>query len=115
MNACTLTSEAGEQELAKIPQTPKKVELKNNAAGHYRLFVDGEEFFIEGAGLEFGDVAALAAHGANSFRTWRTENGEKSGKEVLDEAYRNGLMVFMGIEVGSERHGFHYDDSLQVN
>ncbi|MFT6205267.1 MAG: hypothetical protein ACI9V1_002918 [Spirosomataceae bacterium] len=115
MNACTLTSEAGEQELAKIPQTPKKVELKNNAAGHYRLFVDGEEFFIEGAGLEFGDVAALAAHGANSFRTWRTENGEKSGKEVLDEAYRNGLMVFMGIEVGRERHGFNYDDSLQVN
>ena len=41
----------------------------------YQLFVDGEPFYINGAGLEFGDVEALAEHGANSFRTWRTDNG----------------------------------------
>lgn len=97
-----------------ISDSPKKVELAKNDAGNYRLFVDGEEFYIHGAGLEFGDVEALASHGANAFRTWRTENGEKTGKEVLDEAYENGLMVFMGIEVGRERHGFDYDDSVQV-
>jgi hypothetical protein len=113
-NACKSSEKAEKPDSIIIPNTPRKVELLKNAAGYYRLFVDGKEFYINGAGLEFGDVKALASHGANSFRTWRTENGEKTGKEVLDEAYQNGLMVFMGIEVGRERHGFDYDDSLQV-
>jgi len=89
---------------------PKKVELKLNSKGYSRLFVDGEEFYVRGAGLEFGDQEVLASHGANSFRTWRTDNGKQNGKEVLDEALANGLMVFMGLELGRERHGKDYDD-----
>ncbi|MCB0636385.1 MAG: hypothetical protein KDC54_07190 [Lewinella sp.] len=92
---------------------PAKVELKNES-GHYQLYVDGEPFYIEGAGLEFGNIEALAAHGANSFRTWRTDNGQSTGREVLDEAYENGLYVTMGIEVARERHGFDYDDEAAV-
>ncbi|MBN2262667.1 MAG: hypothetical protein JW735_07135, partial [Prolixibacteraceae bacterium] len=91
----------------------RKVEMKNTD-GKYRLFVDGKEFYIDGAGLEFGDIEALAAHGANSFRTWRTENGQQTGKEVLDQAYANGLMVMMGIEIARERHGFDYDNEEEV-
>ena len=87
----------------------RKVEIKHND-GKYRLFVDGQEFYVKGAGLEHGNIEALAESGANSFRTWRTDNGRQSGKEVLDEAYDNGLMVMMGIEVGRERHGFNYND-----
>lgn len=92
---------------------PRKVEMKNTD-GKYRLFVDGKEFYINGAGLEFGDIEALAAHGANSFRTWRTDNGQQTGKEVLDQAYANGLMVMMGIEIARERHGFDYDNEEEV-
>lgn len=92
---------------------PVKVELKNDE-GRYQLYVDGNPFWINGAGLEFGDVEALAAHGANSFRTWRTENGQASGQEVLDKAYENGLYVTMGIEVARERHGFDYNDDAAV-
>ncbi|MGB5668162.1 MAG: hypothetical protein WBM53_15075, partial [Maribacter sp.] len=84
---------------------PAKVELQK-INGKYRLLVNKKEFYIDGAGLEFGNVTALAKHNANSFRTWRTENGKKSAKEVLDEAHKNGLMVTMGIEVARERHGF---------
>ena len=91
------------------------------ADGRYGLTVDGEPFYIHGAGLEFGDVAALASHGANSFRTWRTENGQKSAREVLDEAHRHGLMVTMGLEIARERpgqgrgvFGFDYDDEAAV-
>ena len=69
---------------------------------------------VKGAGLEFGSVAALAAHGGNSFRTWRTENGVKSGREVLDEAARHGLTVAMCIEIGRERLKFDYDDKKAV-
>lgn len=95
------------------PEGPAKVELKNEE-GNYNLYVNGEPFYINGAGLEFGNVEALAEHGANSFRTWRTDNGKDTGKEVLDRAHKNGLMVTMGIEVGRERHGFDYNDEKAV-
>jgi hypothetical protein len=48
------------------------------------------------------------------FRTWRTNNGQRSGKEVLDEAWEHGLYVTMGLDVERERHGFDYDDKAAV-
>lgn len=92
---------------------PANVEISKKGK-KYLLLVNGEDFYIKGAGLEFGNVPALAEHKANSFRTWRTENGKKSAKEVLDEAHENGIMVTMGIEVGRERHGFDYDNEEMV-
>lgn len=92
---------------------PSRVELKT-IEGKSRLYVNGEEFFVKGGGCEFGNIEALAKHGANSMRTWRVENGQRSGKEVLDEAQKNGIMVMMGLEVARERHGFDYNDSVQV-
>ncbi len=94
---------------------PVKVELKKNELGQNRLYVDGKEFFVKGAGLEFGNIKALAENGANSFRTWRTENGQRDAKDILDEAQQYGLKVLMGLEVGRERHGFSYDDTAFVN
>ncbi len=93
--------------------SPAKVELKNTN-GKFELLVNNTPFYIKGAGLEFGNIAALAKHNGNSFRTWRTENGQKTGREVLDEAQKNGLMVTMGIEVARERHGFDYNDTIAV-
>ncbi|MGB5369455.1 MAG: glycoside hydrolase family 2 TIM barrel-domain containing protein [Flavobacteriaceae bacterium] len=93
---------------------PAKVTIRKEG-GKFQLFVDQKPFYIKGAGLEFGNINALASHHANSFRTWRTDNGERSAIAVLDEAYENGLMVSMGIEVGRERHGFDYGDREQVN
>lgn len=95
-------------------KTASHVDLRKNKNGHYRLFVDDREFFVKGAGLEFGDISLLAVHGANSFRTWRTENGKKSAQEILDEAHANGLMVLMGLDIGRERHGFDYSDPIWV-
>jgi hypothetical protein len=99
---------------------PARAEIRHEG-GRYQLYVNGEPFFIKGAGLEFGDVERLAAHGANSFRTWRTDNGRDTGQEVLDRALRNGLFVTMGLEVARERpgegrghFGFDYDDEAAV-
>jgi hypothetical protein len=97
----------------KIPALVVKTELKL-INGKYSLYRDGKPYYVNGAGCEFGNIENLASHGANSMRTWRTENGRKSGKEILDEAYKNGLTVLMGIEIHRERHGFDYNDSLQV-
>jgi len=91
-----------------------RVELKKNESGYYRLFVDKQEFYVNGAGLEFGDIEALARYGGNSFRTWRTTNENEDALEVLDRAFQNGLMVLMGLDVARERHGFDYDDPDQV-
>ncbi|MFT6857359.1 MAG: hypothetical protein ACJA0X_003348 [Cyclobacteriaceae bacterium] len=80
----------------------------------FQLFVDGKPFRINGAGLEFASIPQLAEHGANSFRTWRIDNGDQTGREVLDEAHKYGLKVMMGIEVARERHGFDYNDEQAV-
>jgi hypothetical protein len=87
------------------------IEKHENA---YQLYVNGKPFYIKGAGLEFGQIAALSHHNGNSFRTWRTNNGKQTGKEVLDEAFKKGLYVTMGLEIARERHGFNYDDEKAV-
>ena len=92
---------------------PSKVELKKQSQ-NYQLSVDGNPFYIKGAGLELGSIKSLADYGGNAFRTWRVDNGEKSGLEILDEAQRYGLMVCMGLDVARERHGFDYSDKQAV-
>lgn len=89
------------------------VELRQQGE-KFSLYVNGEAFYIRGAGLEGGDIEELALHGGNAMRTWRTDNMFRTGQEVLDEAYRNGIMVCMGIEIARERHGFDYNDSIAV-
>ncbi len=89
--------------------TAVKVELKFED-GKYQLYRAGKPYYIKGAGIEFGDIANLASHGANSMRTWRTDSARKE----LDLAYENGLTVMMGLDVGRERHGFDYDDTAMV-
>jgi hypothetical protein len=91
----------------------KKVDLEQ-AEGKYRLYVNGEEFYVKGAGCEFGNIEALSGEGANSFRTWRTENGQSTVEEILDRAQQTGVMVLMGLDVGRERHGCDYNDSVWV-
>lgn len=92
---------------------PSHVELKN-VDGKYSLFVNGEEFFVKGAGCEYGACHLVANHGGNSIRTWRVNNSQMTGKEVLDNAWEHGLMVMMGLDVAKERHGFDYNDEEAV-
>jgi len=98
---------------AQLQAGPVKVELKQTD-GKYRLFVNGKEFYVKGAGCEFGSIEKLGQHGANSFRTWRTENGQSSGQEILDRAQKAGLLVLMGLELIPDRKGFDYSDTTAV-
>lgn len=86
-----------------------KSEIRMTDEG-YRIFFNGEPFYVNGAGVDKGDLESLASHGANAFKTWSTENGET----ILDQAHQLGLTVMMGIWVGLERHGFDYNDEVAV-
>ena len=72
---------------------------------------DGQAFSIRGAGLEYGDIASLSAHGGNAIRNWTTDNA----REVLDLAHAQGVMVALCLPVIPERHGFDYSDQQQVS
>ena len=85
-----------------------------SAGDGYALLRGGEPYEVNGAGIEYGNIAAFAAHGGTSFRTWRTDNPRASGRMVLDEAEKHGLTVLLCIEIGRERHGFDYDDEVMV-
>jgi len=86
----------------------------NETDGQYHLLRGGEPYEIKGAGLEYSDLGIFAGHGGNSIRTWRTDNENSTGLEVLDEAARHGVTVALCIEIGRERHGFDYDDEDAV-
>lgn len=85
-----------------------KVELVG-ANGSYKLFRDGKEYFIEGAGGG-GSKALLAELGGNSFRTW----GSGKAKEELDEAQKYGQTVTIGHWLGHSMHGFDYTNKKQL-
>jgi len=95
----------------KIPKEPQvtKSEIRLTDEG-YRIFLNGESFYVEGAGGGKNYLESLANHGANSLRTWSTDNAQ----EVLDKAHKLNLKVLMGIWVGLERHGFDYNDEDAV-
>lgn len=108
--ACNADNQSGKDPMS---EGPSKVEMRN-IDGKYRLYVNGEEFYVKGAGCQYGACVEIAAHGGNSFRTWTTGTDSQSGLEALDMAWENGLMVMMGLDVAKERHGFDYDDEVAV-
>ena len=85
------------------------VEVKLNAKGEYRLYRDGQEYFVKGGGGS-EQWEELARIGGNSVRTWSTDNA----KAMLDKAHALGLTVMMGLWMQHERHGFDYDDKPKV-
>jgi hypothetical protein len=90
------------------------VELQKTEQG-WQLLRGGEPYLIRGAGGTHS-LEQLAAAGANSIRTWDTENvrGEDDVDVILDEAHALGLTVTVGIWLGHERHGFDYNDKTHV-
>jgi hypothetical protein len=86
-----------------------KVEIVTSGSG-YQLLRGGKPYEIRGAGLHDGDIVSFAAHGGNSIRNWGTHNA----REVLDLAHQHGVTVALCLGVGSERHGFDYDDKKAV-
>lgn len=87
-----------------------EVKLVGDHESGYQLMVDGEPYFVKGAGgHQYLDQ--LVAAGGNSIRTWGV--GPET-RELLDEAHAKGVTVTLGIWLMHERHGFDYSDRAQV-
>lgn len=89
-------------------KTAIKAEIVKQKNG-YVLKRGGKPYFIHGAGGT-GYLDRLHAYGGNSIRTWSIDNA----KRILDEAQRLGLTVTLGIRMGTERHGFDYNNPQAV-
>ncbi|MDF2449676.1 MAG: beta-galactosidase [Bacteroidota bacterium] len=91
-----------------MPAPPVKVEIRKSGKA-FQLYRNGQPYFINGAG-GYANYDQLKYYGGNSVRIWNT-NG---AKEYLDEAYKNGLTVTLGLEMALERHGFNYSNKKAV-
>ena len=88
---------------APLAAAPHVVRV-TGAPGDWHLSVDGKPFIARGAGGG-GSKAILASLGANSFRTW----GSDEMMAELDEGERNGLLVTLGHWLHSTEY-FTYED-----
>ena len=100
---------AAEPTVSTQPATAvHKVTLEHNADG-YKIYRDDKPYFIRGGGGS-GNLDILLASGGNSIRTWDTDKAP----QILDAADKRGLTVMLGLRLGTERHGFNYDDAAAV-
>ena len=86
------------------------VKVYEKSPENWVLKVDGNPFYIKGAGGET-ELNILLEAGGNTIRTWGTENAQA----VLDNAHKLGIKVMLGLWVQHERHGFDYNNVTKVN
>jgi hypothetical protein len=86
----------------------KKVEIKKEN-GAYRLYKDGEPFFVKG-GAGYTHLQELAACGGNTIRTWDTVRL----MAILEEARRYNLSVIVGLDLPESGLLEFYNDQEKV-
>jgi hypothetical protein len=91
-----------------LPQ-PAKVTL-SQSGGSWKMFVNGEEFFIKGAATN-NFYGRAADYGANTVRTYGVS---ANTRQILDEAYAAGLYVNFGLYIKRETDGFDYNNEVAV-
>lgn len=87
----------------------KKVEIRKDQGG-YRLYRNGQPFFVKGA-VGHTHIADLAASGGNTVMIWDTAMIEKT----LQEAEANDIAVIVGLDVPSGELTSWYNDETKVN
>ena len=93
---------------ADAPPTPSVVKIVPKGVG-FQLLRNGQPYFIKGAGGD-GSKTDLKAAGANSWRTWGSDNMD----DQLAQAQALGMTVTVGIWLGHQEQGFHYDNADAV-
>ena len=93
---------------AQTPAAPSVVKIVKKGTG-FQLLRNGQPYFVKGAGGD-GSKSDLKAAGANSWRTWGSDNLDGQ----LAEAQKLGMTVTVGIWLGHKEHGFSYENADAV-
>lgn len=93
------------------PNSPSMFTVAEDAEGCWRMYRNGEPFYINGAAAN-NFYKRVREFGGNAFRTYSTN--DTATPSILNEAYRYGLYVNMGIYISRERDGFDYDNEAKV-
>ena len=91
-----------------IEEKSNLVEIRSEG-GAYRLYRNGHPFYVLGA-CGFENLERLAACGANSLRTW----GSDQTLPLLGDLRRLGLTFTAGLWLEPARRGFDYRDAEAV-
>jgi len=94
--------------LADASQTPSVVKIARKGSG-FQLMRNGLPYLVKGAGGD-GSKPDLKAAGANSWRTWGSDNLD----DQLAQAQTLGMTVTIGIWLGHKEHGFDYENAAAV-
>ncbi|MCC5929864.1 MAG: cellulase family glycosylhydrolase [Cyclobacteriaceae bacterium] len=89
----------------KTSSSEGRVVIDRTEDNGYQIKVEGEPFIIKGA-AGFNHLADLAKVGGNTIRTWHSNDAQ----EILDEAFKNGIYVILGIHLETPKDGADYGD-----
>ncbi|MBR4826424.1 MAG: hypothetical protein IKZ91_00890 [Bacteroidales bacterium] len=90
-------------------ESPVRFQVAKNSNGKWRLYKNGEEFFINGvAANNFYDN--VTQFGGNVIRTYSTSHIA----EALAAAKATGAYVLIGLPVKRERDGFSFDNTSAI-
>ena len=90
-------------------ESPVRFQVAKNSNGKWRLYKNGEEFFINGAAANncFDKVTQF---GGNVIRTYSTSHIA----EAISAAEATGAYVLVGLPVKRERDGFSFDNTSAI-
>ncbi len=117
---CSKNASINEDPTPNKPELgPEKVQVVN-VNGRWRLYREGEMFYIRGAAPGASTYVddrpdyyygMLADYGGNTIRTYGVN---EHTQRVLDAAHANGIAVGFGLYVRREADGFDYDNEELV-
>ncbi|TJZ54775.1 glycosyl hydrolase family 2 [Sphingobacterium olei] len=94
-----------------VETDPPAVVTLEQQDGVWKMFVDGEEFYVKGvAANNFHDKGIQ--YGANTVRTYGVND---STRATLDKAYAAGMYVNFGLYIRRETDGFDYNNQTAVD
>ena len=93
-----------------VPSEKTVVAVKKNADGKWQMTVNNKPYYVNGAATNrfYNDVAKF---GGNTIRLYSPTDANTM--TIMDEAYQNGLMVYLGLGMSAAEY-MDYTDAAKV-
>ncbi len=93
-----------------VPEDNSEVKLAKNDLGEWKLLVDGQPFYVNGAASNhfYTDVHKF---GGNTIRLYSPSAADT--REIMDDAYQAGLKVYLGLGMSAAKN-MDYADAAKV-